>query len=207
MDKEGHLSYRSILSMVQIEPPFAGATLLQALSSEERDVAEFFGSLSPDELALRVGGAWTPAEHLQHLNIAVSAVARGLSISPWLLRLRFGRARRPSRSFVELRDDYRARLASGGRAGGRFVPPREDLTPERTTSRQTELLARWKRVNARLVESLQRWNERNLDRLQLPHPILGKITAREMVFFTIYHGHHHIAAAKNRLPRFSPTGA
>jgi hypothetical protein len=24
-----------------------------------------------------------------------------------------------------------------------------------------------------------------------------------MVFFIIYHGHHHIAATKSRLPRFS----
>jgi uncharacterized damage-inducible protein DinB len=58
-------------------------------------------------------------------------------------------------------------------------------------------------VNSRLVAALERWSDRNLDRIQLPHPILGKITAREMVFFTIYHGHHHIAAAKSRLPRFS----
>ena len=178
-------------------------TLLESLSSEERDVAEFFRSLSPDEFVLRVGDAWTPAEHLQHLNIAVSAVARGLSISPWLLRIRFGRARRPSRSFVELRDDYRDRLARGGRASGPFVPPQEDSSPGQITSRQDQLLARWQRVNSRLRASLERWSDRNLDRIRLPHPILGKITAREMVFFTIYHGHHHIAAAKRRLPRFS----
>lgn len=181
----------------------ARASLLDSLISEERDVAEFFRSLSPEEFVLRVGDAWTPAEHLQHLNTAVSAVARGLSISPWILRLRFGRAERPSRTFVELRDDYRDRLARGGRASGRFVPPREELSPEQTTIRQTQLLARWQRVNSRLMTSLDRWSEDDLDRIRLPHPILGKITAREMVYFVIYHGHHHIAAAKSRLPRFS----
>jgi hypothetical protein len=183
--------------------PFTRAELLESLSSEERDVAAFFGSLSPDELVLRVADAWTPAEHLHHLNTAASAVARGLSISPWLLRLRFGRSRRASRSFVELREDYRARLARGGRASGRFVPPREHLSAAEITIRRTELLARWQRVNARLVGALNRWSERNLDRVQLPHPILGRITAREMVYFIIYHGHHHIAAAKTRLPRYA----
>jgi hypothetical protein len=186
----------------QIEP-VTRASLLESISSEERDVAEFFRALTPDEFVLRVGDAWTPAEHLQHLNTAASAVARGLSISPWILRLRFGRARRPSRSFVELRDDYRDRLARGGRASGRFVPPREDLSPEQTIGRQTQLLARWQRVNSRLTAAVERWSDKNLDRIRLPHPILGKITAREMVFFIIYHGHHHIAAAKRRLPRFS----
>jgi hypothetical protein len=184
-------------------PPFTRGELLESLSLEEREVAAFFGSLSADELVLRVADAWTPAEHLQHLNIAASAVARGLSIAPWILRLRFGRSRRASRSFVELREDYRARLARGGRAGGRFVPPREQLMGADITTRLAELLARWQRVNARLVGALERWSERHLDRVQLPHPILGKIPTREMVFFIIYHGHHHIAAAKTRLPRFS----
>ena len=188
-------------------PQVARATLLESLSSEERDVAEFFRSLSAEEFVLRVGDAWTPAEHLQHLNTAVSAVARGLSISPWILRLRFGRARRPSRSFDAVRDDYRDRLAGGGRARGQFVPPREELSPEQTTSRQAQLLARWQRVNSRLMASLERWSDDNLDRIRLPHPILGKITAREMVFFVIYHGHHHIASAKKRLPRFSHASA
>lgn len=192
--------------MAQFEPPLTRATLLESLASEERDVAAFFRSLSPDEFVLRVGDAWTPAEHLQHLGIAVSAVARGLSIPPWLLRLRFGRARQPSRSFIELRDAYRERLARGGRASGRFVPPREGLSPEQATGRQAQLLARWQRVNSRLVSSLDHWSDGNLDRIRLPHPILGKITAREMVFFIIYHGHHHIAAAKSRLPRFSQPG-
>jgi hypothetical protein len=169
-------------------------------------VAAFFGSLLAEELVLRVGDAWTPVEHLQHLNIAASAVARGLSIAPWLLRLRFGRSPRASRSFVELRDDYRARLARGGRASGRFVPLREQHSATEITTRRAELLARWQRVNARLASALERWSERNLDRIRLPHPLLGKITTREMVFFIIYHGHHHIAAAKTRLPRYAPVG-
>lgn len=164
------------------------------LIDAERDVAAFFDSLSDDEWDLRVGEAWTPAEHLDHLNIAVSAVARGFSMSRLVLRVRFGRARRPSRSFDALRDDYRTLLAAGAGASGRFVPTRAQS--------HADLLARWQRVNTRLRDALNTWTERDLDRLQLPHPILGKLTAREMVFFTIYHAGHHIVAAKSRLPRF-----
>ncbi|MGQ0712852.1 MAG: DinB family protein [Gemmatimonadaceae bacterium] len=192
--------------MTLVGSPFAHGTLIEALASEERDVADFFGSLSPEEVALRIGDTWTPAEHLHHLSTAVSAVARGFSISRWMLRLRFGRARRPSRSFTELRDDYRARLGGGAGARGPFVPPREELTPDETTSRRAELVARWQRVNSRLVTALGCWSDRDLEGIQLPHPILGKITAREMVFFTIYHGYHHIEAAKRRLPRFLRAG-
>jgi hypothetical protein len=179
-------------------------SLVEALLTAERSVAEFFGSLTPAEASLRVNDAWTPAEHLAHLNVVVSAVARGFGMPRWLLRLRFGRHRRgSSRSFPTLRDDYLARLGQGAGARGRFVPQREHLTEPEAAARQAELLARWQRVNQRLRLALQTWTEMDLDRIQLPHPLLGKITAREMVFFTIYHDQHHIAAAKRRLPRFS----
>jgi hypothetical protein len=192
---------------VNSNPPFDKGTLIPAISDAEREVAAFFESLSAAEWVLRVGAAWTPAEHLDHLNIAVSAVARGFSTSRLLLRLRFGRARRVSRPFEVVRDDYRARLAAGAGATGRFVPAREELSAEQHSIRHQQLLARWQRVNTRLRNAVAQWSERDLDRIQLPHPILGKITAREMLFFTIYHDQHHVLAAKSRLLRFTPANS
>jgi hypothetical protein len=178
--------------------------ILNALTEAEHAVADFFTSLASDEWSLRVGSAWTPAEHLNHLNTAVSAVARGFGMSRWLLRIRFGTARRASRPFDVVRAEYRARLAAGAGASGRFVPVRAELSTDQQALRLQELLARWQRVNQRLREAVLEWSERDLDRIQLPHPILGKLTAREMLFFTIYHDHHHVAATQFRLPRFTP---
>lgn len=186
--------------------PFAHATLIETLTAAEAEVAAFFGSLSGDELVLHQGDAWSPAGHLAHLNISVSATARGFSIPKLLLRLRFGRSRRPSRTLERLRADYLTRLASGAGATGRYVPP-PDTVAGAPADMQHALLYRWQRVNDRLRNALMTWSERDLDRLQLPHPLLGRITARELVFFTIHHGPHHVAAAKRRLPRFSPEGS
>src|SRR5688500_15084938 len=98
-------------------------SLVEALTAAESSVADFFGSLTRAEASLRIDDAWTPLEHLAHLTIAVSAVARGFGISRWILRLRFGRHRgASSRSFAALRDDYLARLAQGAGARGPFVP-------------------------------------------------------------------------------------
>jgi hypothetical protein len=188
------------MPMLSNNPTMTRSALLESLHATEREVAGFFGSLTAEKFTLRVDSAWTPAEHLDHLNIAVSAVARGFSMSRWLLLIRFGWARRPSRTYQQLRDDYRAKLAAGAVARGGFVPKRLELNRDETLARQIELLARWHRVNARLSTALQKWSERELERIRLPHPLLGKITATEMIFFTIYHGQHHIAAAKSRLP-------
>ena len=181
------------------------STLLRALVDAEGAVAEFFASLSPDELVTRDGDAWSASEHLMHLNMTTSAMARGFSVPRLMLRLRFGRATAPSRSYEKLRDDYHAALAAGGQAPPEFVPPRarDAITP--SPQLQMDLLARWARVNARLRAGLHTWNESALDGLRLPHPLLGKLTARELVCFAIYHDYHHIHAAQRRLPRFAAT--
>ena len=170
-----------------------------ALSASEVQAADYFASLTPDDLVLRVETAWTALEQLAHINSAVSAVAKGFSAPRLILRLRFGRSPHASRSYAALRDDYLARLAAGGRASGPFVPARDDLSPSQGDARREELLARWRRVNGRLRTALESWSEKNLDTIRMPHPILGKITAREMIYFVIYHAEHHIAATRNRL--------
>jgi hypothetical protein len=181
------------------ESPYDLHSLLSAVEASEADVAAFFASINDVDFVRRPGEAWSPAEHLDHLNIAVSATARGLGLRPWLLRLRFGSSQRASRTYDELRAAYQRVLAGGGRASGRFLPEIPRVENVSAASRKAELLARWTRVNERLRTALGGWSERNLDRVQLPHPLLGMITARELAFFTIYHGPHHLAAAKRRL--------
>jgi uncharacterized damage-inducible protein DinB len=91
-------------------------------------------------------------------------------------------------------------LSGGGRASGGFVPERMEVTGPLISAHRHDLLTRWHRVNTRLRDAVQPWSEQNLETLQLPHPLLGKLTAREILFFTIYHNHHHIAGAQSRLP-------
>jgi hypothetical protein len=50
-----------------------------------------------------------------------------------------------------------------------------------------------------LARALEHWTEMDLDRCRLPHPLLGKITVREMLFFTLYHYEHHWAIVAERL--------
>jgi hypothetical protein len=182
---------------------FSRSDLLTAYQQCEREIAEFFGSLSNAEFTTRVGDAWTPEQQLMHLNTSINAVGRGFSMSKWLLRFRFGRARRPSRSYDEIRDFYRSFLAKGFEAPGAFVPPDPSGADDGLAVRRMEVMARWQRVNERLRDALERWTDNDLEKLQLPHPAMGKLTAREMLLFALYHNYHHLEATKRRLPRFS----
>ena len=43
----------------------------------------------------------------------------------------------------------------------------------------------------KLCLSIEKISEEDLDYYVLPHPLLGKLTLREMLYFTIYHVKHH----------------
>jgi hypothetical protein len=191
---------------MDMSEPFAKAEIESSLRAVDRDIAAFFGSLAPEEFVLREGEAWTPAEHVLHLCKTTNAVARGFGMPRLVLRLRFGRAKSPSRSYAQVRDAYRTTLAAGGKAPAPFVPPPENPTGDDIEGRRTDILGKWARANDRLRGAVSGWNETSLDRIALPHPLLGKLTAREMLLFTLYHDRHHVDAAKRRLPRFAGIG-
>jgi hypothetical protein len=57
----------------------------------------------------------------------------------------------------------------------------------------------WQLTNAELLRRVRRWSETSLDAVLLPHPLLGKLTAREMLQFTVYHTAHHLNLVLSRL--------
>lgn len=173
--------------------------IVHALAGAEREVAAFFGGLSPDDFVRREGEAWTPAEHLRHLDRTVRAITRALGFPRWILRLRFGGSKQPSRGYDEVRMVYRARLAAGGKSTPEFVPPREAVAAREVEAYRARLLGRWAEANARMRVALERWPEEALDRIGMPHPLLGRLTVREMLFFTLYHDLHHVEGARRRL--------
>lgn len=128
---------------------------------------------------------WSPGQQLDHIIRAVRPVTLAFGLPLWLLRLLFGVSNRPSRSYDALVARYHQRLASGGRASGPFIPP-----PARWEDKSRQLAALDKQLT-RLQRRLNTFEASQLDRYLLPHPLLGKLTLREMLYFTIYHVTHH----------------
>ncbi len=52
-------------------------------------------------------------------------------------------------------------------------------------------MGHWNQSSDDLLAAMDRWRDSDLDRLRLPHPLLGKLTVREMLYFTLYHNAHH----------------
>lgn len=144
-------------------------------------------ALHADRLDVQPSGKWSPAQHLEHIRMSVQPVAMALIVPRWFLRWRFGTPNRPPRTYEALVARYKEKLEAGGKAPASFAPRALRATEVGPTSDVLMLS-----VNT-LCQRSQRWSEADLDHYLLPHPLLGKVTVREMLFFTIYHVQHHTA--------------
>jgi hypothetical protein len=158
--------------------------LQQNLVKHYADFVEYINSMSQDEVNASYNGKWSPAKQVDHLVRSVAPVRLALTLPSFTLRILFGSANRPSRKYDELVAKYHTKLQAGGQASGRFIPDEKPMQVFKLTTKLTHLI---KSLN----QKIDSFSEEQLDKLILPHPLLGKLTLREMLYFTIYHVHHH----------------
>jgi hypothetical protein len=134
---------------------------------------------------------WSAANNIEHLILSVKPLKLAFQI-PKFIFLYFGKPNRPIRTYDELVTKYLEKLSAGGRATSAFTP---------TSNYQDKdlLLSYFNRMNNGFIKSLAKWKEEDLDRYLIPHPLLGKLYIREMLYFTIYHTQHHLKAIETCL--------
>jgi hypothetical protein len=142
---------------------------------------------------------WSIAQNLVHLIISTKTTIAAYALPKFLVRLIGGKPNRNSRSYDELVEKYRQKLAGGGKASGRYVPKKIHASHTREA-----ILNKWLKVTEEYIEAIQKnWSTEQFDQYIVKHPLLGKITLRELCYFTIYHTKHHLEIIKSRRPDFA----
>ncbi|MBC7846181.1 MAG: DinB family protein [Flavobacterium sp.] len=134
---------------------------------------------------ISINGKWSVAQNVEHINIALGRVNNYLSLPKTSIESNFGFSNRESISNEALIEKYLNALANGTKATAPFIP---ELN---INSNIQELVHQGKNNLESFISNLQNWSEEELDKYNCPHPALGKITVREMLYFTIYHVQHH----------------
>jgi hypothetical protein len=166
--------------------------LTEKLLENHRKFADFAIGLSETDFMFAPENKWTAGQQIDHILRGVSPVTTVLALPKFVPNLLFGKANRDSIDYETLVKNYQSKLAAGSKASGRFIPP--EIGFEKRKVLRDKLL----KTVAELTERIEKFTEAQLDGYVLPHPILGKLTIREMLYFTIYHvEHHHKSAAKN----------
>jgi hypothetical protein len=164
--------------------------LLTALQDSNQRAKEWFRAISTNDFFSRHTDDWSPSDNVDHLIKAVKPISKALKLPKITLRAMFGKPEKPSMTYDELCRIYRDEIAKGAQASGRYLPNQENPTDD-AENRKKALLEQWAKANAELSSVIEQWDEEELDQYLLPHPLIGKLTLREMIFFTIYHNLRH----------------
>ena len=159
--------------------------IIQLLQHHHQHFIDKIHDLPEDAFLLSKNSKWTAGQQLDHICRSMKPVAMAFGLPAFVLRLLFGKANRPSRSYDALVEKYKSKLSAGGRASRRFIPKVIGFNDRDQLEKQLRYTV------SRLVQRIDRYSEDELDTYILPHPLLGKLTLREMLYFSIYHVQHH----------------
>ncbi|WP_422348761.1 DinB family protein [Flagellimonas sp.] len=161
--------------------------IIQQLKQNHQAFAKKLESLGSEDFTRIPGPKWTAGQQLDHILKSVVPTAKIFNTTPKVLEEKFGLAQNPSRSYKTLVDDYLKVLENlrDFVLPERFVPTK--ITIENRERTLSELLAATESLN----QGLHFFDEAILDSHAVLHPAMGKLTLREMLYFTIYHVTHH----------------
>jgi DinB superfamily len=170
--------------------PHTVIEIKQGLQTAAAALQNYCVSLGEEDFFHQPSGKWSPAQQVKHLIVSANMSRLAFSLPKFIVRMIAGKPNRPSRTYDELVAKYTWRLSQGGRASGRFVPK-----PIPATVGKEKLLKQLTKAMDRFTTAVSKHDkEPVLDQYLVPHPLLGKITLRELGFFTIHHTYHHLAS-------------
>jgi hypothetical protein len=168
------------------------ADILAQLEAVDYQIAATITQMSTQQFTEVTFEGWSAADHVKHLLISVKPLVKALQMPLAQMTELFGTADRPSMSYDALTAIYQERISAGLRAEDYpTIAPTGFRMPEGTTDVHSYLIEQWNSAHGRLMNVLADWTEADLDRQLIPHPAIGVITVREMLYFTVHHNGLH----------------
>ncbi|TCI95039.1 DinB family protein [Tenacibaculum sp. M341] len=132
-------------------------------------------------------GKWTAGQHIAHLVNSIKQVNYAMSLPKFILKYKFGKANRSVRTYNHIVERYDEKLAKNQEKAKAFnsklkVPP---------LKQRDQLLATLLKQQKKLQKKTNKWSDKDLDNIILPHPLMGKMPVREIIMWTAHHTEHH----------------
>lgn len=143
--------------------------------------------LSSDAFLLaRAEGKWAPGDILGHLILSTKPIRKAMSLPKLILAGKFGKINRKEHSLEGVKEKYYRGLSQGITAPANFV-----FEGVATKGKEALINSFTMELN-KLLEKIDEWSENDLSTYLIPHPAIGMLTFREMLFFTHIHTLHHL---------------
>jgi hypothetical protein len=159
------------------------------------DVVKLCRFMSDKDFFAKEHNKWSVAENLEHLSLSLKKSWQALFLPKIILRWKFSKPSRESYSYEELMDMYYQKLTEGAKASKPYIP-----VIQKTETTKDELITRFEHIANKYLNRLKYyWEDEHIDNYQIPHPVLGSITTRELLYFNMFHSTHHYKAMKELL--------
>lgn len=167
--------------------------IVDLLERKHNDVFRWLEKEDEDKWLYAPEDKWTVGQHFLHLVQSLKMLNKAMSLPKFFIKYKFGKANRPSRTYNEVVKRYQEKLAQNTERARIF---NKDLRVPEVDEKRT-LLDVLMIQNKKLQYKTNKLSEKHLDELILPHPLMGKMTLREIVMWTAYHTEHHLQILKN----------
>ncbi len=138
-------------------------------------------------------GKWNTGEHIFHLIQSEKALNKALWLPKFYLKYKFGTNNRDNRTYHQIVKKYQDKLTDNPGAVANISRNMPITTPTNKVSYSSKL----DKEKTKLIKKFQKWTEHDLDTYLLPHPLMGRMTIREIVIWTAYHTEHHYKILKS----------
>jgi hypothetical protein len=170
------------------------AQILSGLQMANDELITFCNKIDSGKFFFQPADKWSIAQNVTHLTVAARITSLAYRLPKFIVRIYGGKPNRLSRNYDELVAKYKLKLEQGGRASGPFIPK---YVPE--ARGQKNILLDFEDKMKILINAVEKnWQDYQLDKYIAPHPLLGKLTLRELCYFTIHHTYHHLNSIKER---------
>ncbi|WP_299464493.1 DinB family protein [uncultured Microscilla sp.] len=166
--------------------------IIEHITQAFDQVSGFMYNLTSAQFMQGPADQWSVGQHLHHLVLSTLPINDLLLGNIEHLKV-FGTPERASWNYKQLVKQYQTFLTQGAKAKKGFVPAK--LTPHD----KQEVIEAFVQAKEALILAIEQWDDDQLDNYCIPHPLLGKLSVREMLFFTIYHTRHHLRGIKRLL--------
>lgn len=166
--------------------------LIEKLREAQQNLLKVVENIDIENFNLKKNDKWSPAEHIGHLINSVKPLNKVFILPKFMLKIITGTPNRSSRTYNQLVDKYLEKLKTSNPTTNPFGPNKLGAFKKKN------LLDIFEKEYNNFVNKIEKnWTDESLENYLIPHPLLGKLTVREMIMFTIYHTFHHQKAIEN----------
>ncbi|WP_298781630.1 DinB family protein [uncultured Polaribacter sp.] len=162
-------------------------TIIKLLEQKHAEIFNWLENQPKENWEKGPKNKWTSGQHILHLVDSLQLLNNALSYPRFLLKYKFGVSNRPSKSYDAVVEKYQQRLHENSEKAKVF----NQKIKNPSLNERERLITKYQIQQKKLQYKIRKIDDKNLDTLILPHPLMGKMTIREIVMWTAHHTELH----------------